>query len=172
MLPAGTFLQEDELALKDCRVPPEQTLYIPPTNMAITTPNIAPATTCRGVWPTYSFSFSWRNILSRFRIFSKNTLFRSFACFPVSMRTFMASYMTIIASTKLIANSKLPMPYSIPDAVVRAQTVAEWELGIPPEPKILSGLKDWFSTISIIVFNTWATSQPLTEHIKTHPCGT
>ena len=134
---------------------------------AIRIPRIAPATTCSGVCPTYSFNFSWRNTPSRFRIFSKNTLFSSFACFPVSRLTPIASYITIIARTKLTANSKLPTPYFIPEAVVSAQTVAEWELGIPPDPKIRSGLKDRFRTISITVFKNCATVHPSTALIST-----
>ena len=51
----------------------------------------------------------------------------------------MASYMTTMATTKLMANSKLPTPYLSPDAVVSAHTVAEWELGIPPEPNSAPG---------------------------------
>ena len=65
-----------------------------------------------------------------------------------------------------MANSKLPTPYFIPDAVVSAQTVAEWELGIPPEPKIRSGLKDLLITISITVFKNCATVHPSTALIS------
>ena len=79
----------------------------------------------------------------------------------------MASYMTTMATTKLMANSKLPTPYLSPDAVVSAHTVAEWELGIPPEPNSRSGLNDRFKTTSMMVFKTWATVQPATEHTST-----
>ena len=102
-----------------------------------------------------------------FKMFSKKTVFKSFACFPVSLRTPMASYITTMARTKLMANSKLPTPYRIPEAVASAQTVAEWELGIPPEPKIRSGLKDRFRIRSMIVFRNWATVQPTTELTRT-----
>ena len=55
----------------------------------------------------------------------------------------------------------------IPEAVVSAQTVEEWELGIPPEPNIRSGLKDRFKTRSMTVFRNWATIQPITELTRT-----
>ena len=129
-------------------------------------PRTAPATTCSGVCPTYSFSFSWRKTPSKFRIFSKKTLFNSFACFPVSRLTPIASYNYDLRENKADGNSKLPTPYFIPDAVVSAQTVAEWELGIPPEPKIRSGLKDLLITISITVFKNCATVHPSTALIS------
>jgi len=88
--------------------------------------------------------------------------FKSFACFPVSLRTPMASYMTTMARTKDTANSKEPAPYSSAAAVVNAQTVAEWELGIPPDPTRRSALKLLFKAQSMSVFKTWATVQPTT----------
>ena len=51
--------------------------------------------------------------------------------------------------------------------MVRAQTVEEWELGIPPDPVSRSGLKDLFRAISMMVFNTCATTQPMTPLINT-----
>jgi hypothetical protein len=51
----------------------------------------------------------------------------------------MASYMTTAARTKLTANSEDDTPQQIPLDTTRAQTVAEWELGIPPDPTSRSG---------------------------------
>ena len=65
----------------------------------------------------------------------------TWAWIPVSRRTPRASYMTIIARMAETANWKLPPPYWIPAAVARAQTVAEWELGIPPLPTSRSASK-------------------------------
>ena len=45
--------------------------------------------------------------------------------------------------------------------------VEEWELGIPPEPTSLSGENDLFSMQSMIVFKSWATTQPVTELTST-----
>lgn len=94
-------------------------------------------------------------------------IFRSFACFPVSLRTPVASYMTIAARIKLTANSKEETPKQRPEETTSAHTVEEWELGIPPEPTSLSGENDLFSMQSMIVFKNWATTQPVTELTST-----
>ena len=78
---------------------------------AIKMPKIAPAATCIGVCPTYSFNFSCNTTPSSLRKSSKSRRFRTLACFPVSCRTPIASYITIIARIKLMENSKLPTPY-------------------------------------------------------------
>jgi len=78
----------------------------------------------------------------------------------------MASYITMIANMADIANSKLPPPYRIPEDVARAQTVAEWELGIPPLPTILSATNLFEIIMWISVFNTCATNHPRTADIK------
>ena len=92
--------------------------------------------------------------------------FKSLACFPVSRLTPIASYMTIMESTKDTANSKDPAPYLSRAAVVRPQTVAEWELGIPPDPTRRSALKFLFKAKSIRVFKNWATTHPVTALIR------
>ena len=51
--------------------------------------------------------------------------FNSLACFPVSCLTPTASYMTTMDSIKDMANSKEPVPYFNPAAVVSPHTVAE-----------------------------------------------
>ena len=75
-------------------------------------------------------------------------------------------YITTIDIIKQTANSKLPPPYLIPAAVVNAHMVEEWELGIPPEPKIRSGLKERFNAISSSVLRTWAITHPATPLIN------
>ena len=64
------------------------------------------------------------------------------------------------------ANSKEPAPYLSRAAVVRPQTVAEWELGIPPDPTRRSALKFLFKAKSIRVFKNWATTHPVTALIR------
>ena len=66
-----------------------------------------------------------------------------------------------------MANSKDSTPYRIAAPAVKAHTVAEWELGIPPDPTSRSGEKFRLSKKSINVFSTWATVQPATALINT-----
>ena len=112
----------------------------------------APAATWRGVWPTYLLQFLLEQDSVQVQYIFKNTLFKKLRLFSRLRRTPMASYMTTMATTKLMANSKLPTPYLSPDAVVSAHAMAEWELGIPPEPNSRSGLNDRFKTTSMMVF--------------------
>ena len=93
--------------------------------------------------------------------------FSSFACFPVSRRTPVASYITTMDRTKHTANSKELTPYRSAAAVVSPHTVAECELGIPPEPTMRSQFIVRFSAKSSIVFSTWATIQPATALTST-----
>ena len=104
---------------------------------------------------------------SIFSGFSSIIKFKSLACLPVSRRTPIASYITTIASTKLMAKAEDPTPQQIPAAVVKLHTVAEWELGIPPEPTSRSALKLLFRQKSNNVFNTCASVQPATALIST-----
>lgn len=79
---------------------------------------------------------------------------------PVSRRTPIASYITMIATIRDMAKEKLAEPYSRYVAVTRAHTVAEWELGIPPLPTRRSATNFLVKSRWINVLRIWAISQP------------
>ncbi len=92
--------------------------------------------------------------------------FSTLAWIPVSLLTPMASYITTMAKKDAIANSKLSLPYWRQVEVASAQTVDEWELGMPPLPTIRSATKLLVSAVWIMVFKICARNQPSAAAIK------
>mgnify|MGYP002623039900 CR=1 FL=1 len=142
-------------------VPGPYLVYISIT-MPTTTPRIAPAQTCSGVCPTSSFRLFSRTSPSHWKGFSSRRAFKTLACLPVSSRTPMASCITMIASTALMANSKECIEYRKNAAVASEQTVAEWELGMPPEPIRRSGTKRCSNRSPSSVLMICASDHPMT----------
>ena len=61
--------------------------------------------------------------------------------------------------TRAIANSGEVNPSLRSSATVNEHTKAEWELGIPPAPTILSQTISFVKKNASSVFSTWAISQ-------------
>ena len=88
-----------------CPIPCNNPYQIPFMATAMIIPSMAPMRTCKGVCPTSSFSFA--SGLISFPILRKisSISFKTRPCLPVSLRTPMASYITIMASITVTANS-------------------------------------------------------------------
>ena len=97
------------------------------TSQAIRIPRKAPLMTSTGRWPSFSGRLSLSSSPSCFLI-----SLISLACSPAACRTPIASYITTVARTTDKAKVEELTPSRIAAAAAIAQTVAEWELGMPP----------------------------------------
>lgn len=112
---------------------------------AVRNPIIPPTSASRGVCHIDSLSVCPSSGVSRLS---------TRAWSPAWYRTFIASYMMMIETTRHIANSSLQAPYLSPIAVESAMTKVECADGIPPLPNILANenrhFRAWTSHLTII----------------------